>query len=134
MPPQGVDSVSDPTPEPNDALRDLDEAGTEAREEGFSPPSEAALTNACRLLRAAYEIAPRRFGVYPTPDGEIAVDAPGGPGRSVLLLCESGGGVLCLVNMQGVHRRARYDDTARLPDGFIREALEELAQPGARAA
>ena len=61
-----------------DALRDLDEARKEAREEGFPAPSEAALRNARRLLRAMYDIFPQRFEVYPTPDGEIAIDAPGG--------------------------------------------------------
>ena len=51
------------------------------------------------------------------------IDAPGGHGRSVLLLCDSEGGALCLVNMNGAHRRARYSDADLLPDGFVREAL-----------
>ena len=73
-----------------------------------------------------YGISPRRFEVYPTPDGEIAIDAPGGPGRSILLLCDSDGGALCLVNMNGDHRRARYSTAGILPDGFVRDALAEL--------
>ena len=117
-----------------DALRDLDEAREEAREEEFPAPSEAALRNARRLLHAMYDIFPQRFEVYPTSDGEMAIDARGGPGRSVLLLCDSDGGALCLVNMKGAHRRARYSDTERLPDGFVREALDELKQQGRRAA
>ncbi len=111
-----------------DALKNLDEAAGEAREEGYPAPSDAALANARRLLRAMYELSPRRFEVYPTPDGEVAIDAPGGRGRSVLLLCDSDGGALCLVNMGGRHRRARYSDTSLLPDGFVREALAELAR------
>ena len=114
------------SPELRDALRDLDEARDEAREEGFPPPSDAALRNARGLLRAMHGVSPRRFEVYPTADGEIAIDAPGGPGRSVLLLCESDGGALCLVNMNGANRRARYADAAGLPDGFVRDALGEL--------
>ena len=113
-------------PDLRDALRDLDGAIAEAREENIPAPSEAALTNARRLLQAMYGISRRRFEVYPTPDGEIAIDAPGGQGRSVLLLCGSDGGALCLVNMSGAHRRARYTDSNLLPDGFIREALAEL--------
>ncbi len=109
-----------------DALHDLDGAIAEAREENLPAPSQAALTNGRRLLQAMYRISPRRFEVYPTPDGEIAIDAPGGHGRSVLLLCDSDSGALCLVNMNGVHRRARYSDADLLPDGFIREALAEL--------
>ncbi len=110
----------------NDALRDLREARDEARDEGFPQPSELALENAERLLREMYGISPRRFEVYPTPDGEIAVDAPDGQGRSVILLCDSEGGALCLVSLNGHHRRARYSTTETLPDGFVHEALAEL--------
>ena len=112
----------------SDALRDLDEATAEAQDEGFPIPGHVALANARRLLLAAYEISPRRFEAYPTSDGEIAIDASGGHGRGVLLLCDSGGGVLCLVTMNGRNRRARYPDAGPLPDDFIREALDELAR------
>ncbi len=105
------------------ALNDLHESKSEAREEGYPIPSERALENAERLLKAMYRISPRHFEVYPTPDGEIAIDAPGGYNRSALLLCDSQGGALCLVNMNGNHRRARYSSSERLPDRFIREAL-----------
>ena len=111
-----------------DALDDLDEAAAEAGEEEYPIPSDLALANARRLLLAMYKLSPRRFEVYPTPDGEVAIDAPGRRGRSVVLLCDSDGGALCLVNMDGRHRRARYSDTGSLPDGFIREALDELAR------
>lgn len=108
------------------AARDLEEVIEEAREEGFPVPSDCALKYARTILYAVYELSPRRYEVYPTPDGEVAIDAPGGFGRSVLLLCESDGGALCLVNMNGSHRRARYSDAKMLPDGFVREALAEL--------
>ncbi len=121
-------------PERADSLRELGGVVAEAQEEGFPRPSEEAVKNARRLLRAMHRISPQRFEVYPTPDGEVAIDAPGGAGRSVILLCASDGGALCLVNMGGAHRRARYSDTTRLPDGFVREALEELAQRDKRAA
>ena len=121
-------------PDLHDALHDLDQAKEEAREDEFPAPSGKALGNARRLLHTMYRISPRRFEVYPTPDGEIAIDAPGAPGRSVLLLCDSDGGALCLVNMNGAHRRARYSDTRGLPDGFVREALAELEQRDTLAA
>ena len=70
------------------ALDDLQNTSGEAIEEGFPVPSGIALENADRLLREMYRILPRRFEVYPTPDGEIAIDAPGGHGRSVLLLSD----------------------------------------------
>lgn len=110
----------------NDALQDLQEVNNAAAEEGFSPPSNKAMDNAERLLNEMYAVSSRRYEVYPTPDREIAIDAPGGHGRSVILLCDSNGGALCLVNMNGKHRRARYSSTEMLPDGFLREALTEL--------
>ena len=120
-------------PDLRDALCDLDQAKDEAREEDFPVPSDKALNNARRLLHAIYKILPWRFEVYSTPDGEIAIDVPGGFGRSVILLCDSGGGALCSVNMDGAHRRARYEDTCMLPDGFVREALMELNGRNERA-
>ena len=108
------------------ALNDLHESKVEAHEEGNPIPSDKALEYAERILKAMYCISPRRYEVYPTPDGEIAIDAPGGYNCSVLLLCDSQGGALCLVNMNGNHRRARYSSSEKLPDGFVREALAEL--------
>ena len=115
-------------PNLRDALHDLNEVKNEAREDKFTVPSDVAVGNAQRLLLAMYQILARRFEVYPMPDGEVAIDVPGGPGRSVLLLCGSDGGALCSVNMNGVHRYARYSNSSarRLPDGFVREALAEL--------
>lgn len=118
--------AGDHYPDLRDALCDLNGVPDEAREEGLPVPSDTALRNAQRLLHDMHRISPRRFEIYPTPDGEVAIDAPGGFGRSVLLLCDSHGGALCSVNMDGAHRRARYSDSRRLPDGFVREALAEL--------
>ena len=107
------------------ALSDLDEAVTDAAEEGFPRPTDEAIQSARRLLTQMYAIAPQRFEVYPTADGEIALDLPHERG-SVILLCDSRGGALCLVNANGVQRRARYSTATSLPDGFVREALIEL--------
>ena len=115
-----------------ESLQDLHEARDEAREEGFLEPSDMAIATAERLLKAMYEIYPQRFEVYPTPDAEIAIDVPGRYGESVLLLCESSGGALCMVDVNGEHRRARYESTRTLPDGFVTEALRELAHVASR--
>lgn len=109
-----------------DALEDLNEISEEAERDGFPHPSELARTNAEHILRVMYRIAPRRFEVYPTPDAEIAIDAPNGYGRSVLLLCSSNGDVLCLVNQGGKQRRQRYSTVSTLPDGFLWNALAGL--------
>ena len=110
----------------SDALQDLREASEEAEDEGFPTPSQVALRNAQRLLIATFEMLPHRLAVYPTPDGEIAIHAKVRRGSSVLLLCESDGGGLCLVNINGQHRRKRYRTCDDVPDIFLEEALAEL--------
>ena len=109
-----------------DALQDLREVCQEARGEEYPEPTSVAVERAHRLLKAMFRLSPRRFEVYPTPDGEVALDAFGGTGRSVLVLCEADGSVFCLVNFHGEHRRARYASCKSLPDGFVREALLDL--------
>lgn len=109
-----------------EALEDLRATPDEAKDEGYPQPTDLALTNAGRILRRMYTMLPTRLEVYPTPDGEVAIVAPA-PRRSVMVLCESDGGALCMVNMDGKHRRARYSTADSLPDGFLRDALNELA-------
>ena len=106
-------------------LDDLRDAADEAREEGFPVPSDMAVTNSERLIRSLCEVSPGRYGVYPTPDGEISIDIFNGKGSSVILLCDSVGGALCLVNIEG-SSRARCSGTDTLPDDFAREALAGL--------
>ena len=113
-----------------EALEDLRATPDEAVEEGYPEPTELALINARRILRRMHTLFPTRLEVYPTPDGEVAIVAPGAPRHSVMVLCDSKGGALCMVNMDGEHRRARYSTADKLPDGFLREALSELAHRG----
>lgn len=113
-----------------DALADLRTVAEEAEEEGYPLPTQLAQSNAGRILRQMYARLRTRLEVYPTQDGEVAVVAAGGPHCSVMVLCESRGSALCLVNMDGEHRRARYSTATHLPDGFLRDALEELAHRG----
>lgn len=110
------------------ALHDLDDVVEEAQEEGFSHPGHQALENARRLLQDLYRLHPCRLEIYPTPDSEVALCVPGGRGRSVLVLCDSDGGALCLVNLKGRHRRARYSNAAMLPDSFVLKALGALGE------
>ena len=117
------------------ALKDLAECHKEAEDEGYEQPCEAAFETAERLIHAMYDTHPERFEVYPTRDREVVIDSRGAHqrrGRSTLVLCESDGGVLCLVNLDGVKRRAHYDaeSAKRLPDGFIRDALDNMNRPG----
>ena len=110
----------------SEAIDDIDNIVDEACEEGFPSPPDDVISTARRLLKSLHELRPKRFEVYPTPEGEIAIVAPGGPKRSVMALCDPKGEVLCMVNLNGNHRRARYSDANGLPDGFFREALADL--------
>ena len=109
-----------------DALHDLREARTEAREEGFPVPSRSAVENGRRLLHCMYGALARRFEVYPTPDGEIAIDVPCGSDRSILLLCDSDGGALYFVHIDGVQICAQYSDASSIPDEFLPVALAAM--------
>lgn len=121
-----VDLTEIAYPDLSDALRDLDQVSDDARAEGYQVPSHVAVGNARRILYAVHRMFPRILTVYPMPGGKIAIDMTGGPGRSVLLLCNSDGGALRSVNLGGVHRRASYDSVDELPDGFVRDALADL--------
>ncbi len=112
-------------PDLSDALEEHQHATNEAEEEGFPLPSDLALTNSERLLRKMHKISPQQYEVYPTPDAEIAIRAMA-PRRSVILLCDSLGGALCLVNLNSGRRRKRYPNTDALPDSFLGEALLDL--------
>ncbi len=108
------------------SLNDLREVVNEAVEEGFSIPSDLAFENTEHLLNRMFEFLTRRCEVYPTPDGEIAIDIPNGRGSSIILLCNSEGGVLCLVNLGGSHRRKSYPSADAVPDKFLRDCLMDL--------
>ena len=109
-----------------EAIAEIDEVAAYAEEIEVEMPSAVAFGNAQRLLKAMYRVAPRRYSVYPMPDGYIAIDARGRKGRIAVVMCGSDGGVLCLISDDGEHRRARYSSAHNLPDAFIREALAEL--------
>ena len=108
------------------ALTDLDEVREEAQEKGLTAPSDVAFENAERLLKAMYGILPWRYEVYPMSYGKIAIDAPNGQGASVIALCESDGGAMCLANLASGHRGNHYASAADLPNAFLGEALQEL--------
>lgn len=60
-------------------------------------------------------------------DGEIAPHG-GRRGCSVVIYCEPKGGVLCMVNVDGAHRRVAHGDPALLLGAFLREVLEEFGR------
>ena len=113
-------------PEYQEALGELRSIGKTALEEDFPLPNEVAIKNARRLLRELFGISRRRYVIYPTPDGEVAIDAPNGKGKSVLVLCDSRGEVLCIANLGWRHRYVRYKDVSMLPNSFVTKSLRKL--------
>ena len=110
------------------ALEELDQVVDEAQSEGYEIPSSIAIVNAEYIVKRIYDNLLHPFQVYPMPNGEVAIDVTNDDGSSVLILCCSDGGTLCFVNINGKQRRAHYSNSDALPDGFMREALEELQQ------
>ena len=110
-----------------DALADLHDARQEAAEEEFTLPSDLALQNAERLLRAMHKILPCRYEVYPMPDGEITIDTPTSFGTAVIATCEPDGNALCFVHTEQDKQRRRFP-IAELPNDFLRDGLLRLGR------
>ncbi len=109
-----------------DALADLADASEEAREDGLPIPDQQLLDASEQILRKLYDIWPHRFEVYPDQDGAIAIDARNDRGSAVLVLCEPGGEVLCLVHTHGEQQSNRYPSSEDLPDDFLSGAFSSL--------
>ena len=129
---QDEQAPSSPPADLEEALQELATVMADAEEEGIDVPSQTARTNAERLLKAMYRISPRLYGVYPAPDGYVAIDARGINDRIAVVMCGSAGEALCFATIDGDSRRARYSTARELPDGFIREALAALGPEPAR--
>ena len=115
-----------PPPELEEALSDLELVIEEAQENDWDLPSLSAQSNAERILRTLYDISPRRFEAYSMPNGDISVVAKGLRSHWVLLSVEPDGGALCVVCIDGEESHQHYDDTASLPDDFMREAISRI--------
>ena len=112
-------------PDLPEALLELYEVQSEAREEEGVVPGDGAVEIAKRLLMDMYRISPRFYAVYPMPDGEIAIDAATRFGTSLVVLCNPDGSAQCLTYIDEEYRTEKYPDTGTLPDDFIRKALLE---------
>ena len=88
-------------------LRELYGVRTEAEEEGYPIPADVVVESAEHVLIELLPFCIQPFEVYPTPDGEVALDNSSAQG-SVILLCEPAGTVLCLVNIGGEKEWKRF--------------------------
>ena len=100
----------------------------DASDAGEPLPSTNVIDEAKRIVRNLRHRLPQNTDVYSMDRGKVAVELYGNHGHGFLLVCEPGGGALCTVTAKGVSRRARYEISSTLPDGFLVEGLEEILQ------
>ena len=114
-----------------EALRALAEVNEEIAEDGLPEITPSMRKEAHRIIvaLACHSLAP---AVYPTQDGEIAVHfkSPDAP-SSVTILLDSRGQGECYTCTGGRSRRAHYNVSSDLPDGFVVEQLRSLMREGA---
>ena len=89
-------------------------------------PDESVRNEARRIARRLRTQLPPDTDVYAMEGGKVAIELYGPFGYGFLLICEPGGGALCIVTTDGVSRRARYESSLSLPDGFIIEGLKDV--------
>ena len=107
----------------SDAL--FDGIERDARENGNPVPTQAVVDEAKRIARGLDQTLLDECDVYTLEEGKIAIEVFGLPGHGFLLICEPGGNALCIVTERGVSRRARYESSSSLPDGFLHEGLAD---------
>ena len=104
----------------------------ESMEDEHAVPPEEVIGEARRIVSRMLRLWPREYDVYPMDHQRVAVEVDGGFGRRVMLLCEPGGSALCIVTVDRVSRRARYEDSSGLPDGFMLDALKDMGSRNTR--
>lgn len=112
-----------------DALEALAELDDEIVEDDLPEIKPSVRKEAERIIvsLARHPWAPT---VYPTRDAEVAIHfkSPDSPG-SVVVLLDNHGRAECYAYTHGHSRRARYDASSDLPDGFVTEQLVALMPP-----
>ena len=89
-------------------------------------PPESDIEEAKRIVLRLLNQLPEDTDVYLMDGGKIAIEVYGDLGYAFLLVCEPGGSALCVVTVNGVSRRARYESSRILPDYFVREGLNDV--------
>lgn len=124
-------SLHRPEPWIEDALLEIEELDQEIEENGYPKIHNTSKQEARRIVsRLAYQrTAPT---IYPSEDGEVVIHFKSPTTFSAVLieLDNNGPGAACFSYVRGKSRRARYDDSADLPDEFINTQLREMAMEG----
>ena len=104
-------------------FKDLESDAVDA---GNPMPPQVVIDEAKRIVVGLVPYLRQNADVYTMEEGKIAVEVFGLSGRGFLLICEPGGSALCIVTIGGVSRRARYENSIALPDGFLEEGLQDV--------
>ena len=120
------EDVGQMPPDLSGAVEEWQRLPEEAREENFPIPTLLTLRHALRILKEMYHLSPRRFEVYPTPDGEVAIEGINQLGQWVILYCESNESALCIFGHSEKDGYKRYKSVQELPDDFLQEVLHSL--------
>lgn len=108
------------------ALKQLEELDAEVAEERLPEISFNTKQQAKIIIEKLknQRLAPI---IYPTEEGEIVIQfkSPVEPSMVAIELDNDGQGA-CFSCINGKNRRARYQDSSELPDGFVREQLQLL--------
>ena len=96
-----------------EALEELDEASTEAEEEGYKPVSELARANAEHLVSELAACVVQAPVVHSTPEGGIAIDFRNRErDAAVLIECEADGEAVCFDDIGDKRGRTRRSDAS----------------------
>ena len=89
-------------------------------------PQAGVIEEARRIFDLVADQLPTDTAIYVMDAGKVVIDLHGPLKHGLLLVCEPGGSALCVVVVSGVSRRARYEDSSVLPDGFLLEGLRDV--------
>ena len=108
----------------------FDDFETDALEAVHGVPDDAVVAELRRIVTAMYLRWPSEYDVYAMDSQTAAVEIQREPGQGCLLLvCEPARQALCVITVASISRRARYQDSAMLPDGFVADGMRDLAIP-----
>lgn len=100
---------------------------------GNQVPLPTTVEETKRIVYGLRPYLPSDTDVYTLEEGKIAVEIFGATGTGFLLICEPGGSALCIVTVDGISRRARYESSSvDLPDSFLTEGLLDVRRTSQR--
>jgi len=109
-----------------EAVRELEQVRKHAIEDRWPEPNDVALDNARRLLDHMHEHFPQEYYVYPSHNGGVCLQPPGGDEWSFLVICEPDGKLLCSADRPKRSWQVRFPSFDRaLGSGLILKALHD---------